>query len=140
MTGQVVENVAISPWHTFARLTSPNGMLLAEIIDAGEIAMGAPTSGSLVLSNGMRRDRCNPSMVWSDDSRFLAVPEWTPNRQQRLMIISMEHRDSRFASGTYRVLELESFINGIVCGTDSPAYEPRLIEVDVRALFSKWGS
>lgn len=128
--------MAISPWHTCARLTSPNGMLLAEIIDAGEIAMGAPTSGSLVLSNGMQQNSCNPSMVWSDDSGFLAVPVWTPNRQQRLMIMSMEHRDFRFAPGTYRVLELESFVEGVVRGTDSPAHKPRPVEVDVRTLFS----
>jgi len=34
----------------------------AIISDAAEIAMGAPTSGELKLSNGMRRDNCSPFM------------------------------------------------------------------------------
>lgn len=69
----------------------------AVISDATEIAMGAPTSGELKLSNGMRRDNRSPFMVWSDDSEYLAVPQWTQNREQRLMIISMSRFMSRYA-------------------------------------------
>lgn len=96
--------------------------------------MGAPTSGRLVVSNGISRENCNPSMVWSDDSEFLAVPEWTRDRMQRLVVIAVQRRTARYAPGEYRVLQLESFAGGIIRGTDSPIHHPRRIEVAVRDL------
>jgi hypothetical protein len=96
--------------------------------------MGAPTSGQLLMSNGMTREMCNPSIVWSDDSEFLAVPQWTTGRTQRLMVISIQHRTSRYVDDEFRVLELHDFSNGIVRGIDSPIYMPQSFAFDVRAL------
>lgn len=126
--------MSISPWHDRAELTSPDGNVTATIRDAMEIAMGAPTSGELVLSNGLSRHDCSPSMVWSSDSEYLAVPEWTRERNQRLLIISMSRRQSRYAPGKYRVLELESFDGATVKGIDSPIYMPKRIEVDISKI------
>ena len=100
--------------------------------------MGAPTSGELLISNGLKFHSCNPSIVWSDDSRFLAVPQWKPNNRgrhpQRLMIVSIEHECSRYVSGDFNVLELGSFSDGVVRGVDSPAYNPNQIEVDTSEI------
>jgi hypothetical protein len=96
--------------------------------------MGAPTLGVLRISNGLTRPSCNPSMVWSSDSEYLAVPQWTRGRGQRLMIISVSRRASRLAPGEYRVLELESFENGVVRGIDSPAHLPAPIRVDITPM------
>lgn len=120
----------ISPWAPSAAASSPDGATTALIEDAVEISMGAPTSGELVLSNGMRRTSCNPSIVWSDCSRFLAVPQWTETRKQRLMVISIERRESRYVGGEYRVLELHAFRDGVVSGVDSPSHRPVEIRVD----------
>jgi hypothetical protein len=80
-------------------LVSPDGHTTAQITDASGIAMGAPTSGELRLSNGMTRAGCNPSIVWSEDSDFLAVPQWTRERSQRLLIVCLSRRTSRYAPG-----------------------------------------
>ncbi len=37
--------------------------------------MGSPTLGSLRMSDGLVLERCSPSFVWSDCSRYLAVPQ-----------------------------------------------------------------
>ena len=54
--------------------------------------MGGPTAGQLRLSNGIELDSCNPSIVWSEDSRYLAVPQWSAGRTQRLVVIDVPQR------------------------------------------------
>lgn len=129
-------SAAISPWHSETiESRSPDGRFTAVVHEPTEIAMGAPTSGELKVSNGQSGDGCSPSIVWSDDSRFLAVPQWTKDREQRLMILNVETRERKFAPQTYRVLALASFSGGIVRGVDSPIHEPVELAFDVRALF-----
>ncbi len=127
--------MSISPWDGGAELTSPDGRTTAAILCANEVAMGAPTAGELTLSNGIiSRQRCNPSMVWSSDSEYLAVPEWTEDRNQRLLVISMSRRQFGYAPKEYRVLQLESFDDAIVRGIDSPAYMPKRVKVDISEI------
>ena len=54
---------------------SPDGRLQAEISQAYEISMSNPTIGVLKVSDGLMLKNCNPNFVWSDDSRYLAVPQ-----------------------------------------------------------------
>jgi hypothetical protein len=122
---------AISPWTDSVYLISPDGKLSAEISDAMEVGMGAPTHGTLQISNGMSFRSCNPSIVWSDDSRYLAVPQWTRERDQRLLVISVEERSFGYAPGTFSVLELHSFSGGKIKGIDSPVYRPSVLEIEV---------
>ncbi|MCC6210930.1 MAG: hypothetical protein IT513_07805 [Burkholderiales bacterium] len=125
----------ISPWCTeTVRLESPDGSTLATVTEPGEIAMGAPTSGELKLSNGQSASNCSPSMVWSEDSTLLAVPQWTDDRMQRLLVIDVARRKRVFAPREYRVLELHAFRGGIVEGIDSPKYQPCKLAIDVRKL------
>ena len=125
----------ISPWTTdTVRLESPDGRKVAILVEPWEIAMGAPTFGELKVSNGQYAEGCNPSMVWSDDSRFLAVPQWF-DRMQRLLILDTDAARRSFAPDTYRVLELHSFSQGIVAGVDSPIHQPRELAFDIRTLF-----
>ena len=95
--------------------------------------MGAPTRGRLRVSNGITVESCNPSLVWSDDSEFLAVPKWV-GRSQKLMVISVTRRQCQYSRVTYEVLELHSFSNGVMCGMDSPHYRPNAFAEDVRSL------
>jgi hypothetical protein len=132
----------ISPWDSSVSLPSPDGHLTAAIEDAREIGMGAPTRGRLVLSNGMTLEDCNPSIVWSEDSRLLAVPQWREARGkaglvQRLAILDPGRRRVAYAEGTYRVLEIHRFAEGVVYCVDSPAHSPRRFGVDVSGI--EWG-
>ena len=90
-----------------------------------------PPPGRLRLSNGLAFESCNPYLVWSSDSEYLAVPQWTPLRNQRLLIISITRGRHGYAPGEYRVLRLESFDQGVIRGIDSPVYQPRPVRVDL---------
>lgn len=126
--------MTISPWEARVELISPNGRITATIRDAIEIAMGAPTCGQLDLSNGISVPNCNPSIVWSSDSEYLAVPQWTHDRRQRLLVIAMREKQLGYAPDVYDVLQLEAFHSGIITGTDSPVHMPRQIEVPHSAI------
>lgn len=124
----------ISPWAGSVYLTSPDGKLTAAIDDASEIGQGAPTSGILHISNGMSYRGCNPSIVWSDDSQYLAVPQWTRERDQRLLVISLRDKSSGYAPDVFRVLELHLFLSSKIKGIDSPIYQSREIEIDLNQI------
>jgi hypothetical protein len=55
--------------------------------------MGNPTIGTLEFSNGFELGGCNPSFIWSDDSKYLVVPHYFRRfgifRRQRLVIIDV---------------------------------------------------
>jgi len=105
---------------------------------AYEIRMGAPTAGTLLISEHagdgrvlVRVESCNPSLVWSTDSQALAVPQWTPELLQRLCIVSLPDGHVRVGADEFGVMELHSFESGIVRGIDSPIHQPRKIKIVV---------
>ena len=83
-------------WRTAHRAVSPNGFLVAEIAQAMEHSMSNPTVGTLRISDGLELQQCSPAFIWSDDSRYLAIPRWVRNfasgRRQRLVIVDVEQR------------------------------------------------
>ncbi|MEM6471872.1 MAG: hypothetical protein AAF802_20095 [Planctomycetota bacterium] len=118
-------------------LDSPDGSLNATIDDAMEIGMGAPTRGDLVISTGLTILDCGPSIVWSHDSRYLAVPQWQPydnGHSQRIVVISIERNAFRPVGRKFVVLELASFVDGIVCGIDCPATVKTPVEIDTQLI------
>lgn len=121
----------ISAWDYSLHLTSPDGHVTAVIDEASEFGQGSPTNGTLKLSNGMTFDNCNPSAVWSDDSKFLAIPQWRTTQRQRILVISIEQATFGYTADVFSVLELDSFSAGKIKGIDSPAYKPREIEIDL---------
>ena len=130
-----------SPWSGSADRISPDGRYRAVIHEADEVGMGAPTRGKLVVSDNSLGGRthfsvesCNPSFVWSSDSRALAVPQWTPNRRQRMCIVSVPSGAVQAVAGEFSVLELHSLEQGIIRGVDSPIYMPRSFAFSVEAL------
>jgi hypothetical protein len=92
--------------------------------------MGGPTLGTRRIGN-MSIERCSPSLVWSDDSNFLAVPQRTSKLMQRLLILKMTMTPQRhcYAPGEYHVLELHDFEGGVIRGIDSPIHRPVRFEI-----------
>lgn len=93
-------------WRSSHRAVAPDGSLVAEIAKAMEHSMSNPTAGTLRVSDGLELPKCSPAFLWSDDSRYLAVPQWEKcglfrkGLRQRLVIVDVEHRTlytSRFA-------------------------------------------
>jgi hypothetical protein len=125
----------ISPFDDAVTLPSPDGRHRASLEDAREIQMGGPNRGTLRV-NRMVREDCSPSMVWSDDSEYLAVVDIVDREHPaRLVILSMRRREARTVPGALYVVELESFSQGVVHGT----HRGEAIEIDVRAILSELG-
>ena len=85
-------------------------------------------------------ESCSLSFVWSSDSGALAVPQWTPSRQQRMCIVSVPSGTVRQVAEEFRVLELHAFNQGVIRGVDSPIYMPRSFEFSVEYLISHEGN
>ena len=66
--------------------------------------MGAPTCGELYVEPWQAKaawEACNPAIMWSDDSMYLAVPQWAEDRSQRLLLVVPEQsRSIARAAGT----------------------------------------
>jgi len=106
------------------RASSPDGRIVAEIEGAFELGMSNPTCGTLRLSTGLQLDRCNPSFIWSDDSRYLAVPRYFVRlgvfRRQRMVIIDIVDRKALASPETTFYYQPESFSDGLLVVTKEP--------------------
>jgi hypothetical protein len=106
------------------RAIAPDGAVVAEIERAFEIGMSLPTSGTLTLSTGLQLDRCNPSFVWSDDSRYLAVPRYFQRfgifRRQRVVVIDVVERKAVASPQMAYYFQPESFAGGVLSVTKEP--------------------
>jgi hypothetical protein len=122
----------ISPWTYRVSLASGDGSFTAAFEYESEVCQGGPTYGRVVLSNGITFESCNASFVWSDDSKYLAVPQWTRYREQRLLLINAESRTSELLPEVFQVLELHTFKDGVVEGIDSPVYKPKRVSIKTR--------
>lgn len=103
---------------------SPNGAFFAEIVDATEVGMSDPTMGDLQFSDGFTVKNCNPSFVWSDDSRYLVVPQYFFKyfvfRRQRLLIIDVIKKTTFASRDSAFYFQPESFRDGFVLGSINP--------------------
>lgn len=72
---------------------SPDGHRMARVDPAIETGMSNPTSGTLCVTGGPHIEDCNPSFIWSDDSRYLAVPQFHGLfGRQRILIVAFESK------------------------------------------------
>lgn len=120
-------------WRRFHRAASPDGKLVARIDPAYEVSMGNPTSGMLCLSNGLHIERCNPSFLWSDDSRYLAVPRYSGRwvRKQRLLVIDFSERIVYASSFSDYYYQPESFTAGRLVVAVNPFRSRRSLEIEI---------
>ncbi len=117
-------------WRAHWREESPNGKFTAEIKDAREVSMGNPTYGTLVLSSGLAVERCNPSFIWSDDSVYLAVSQFSYNwlwgtGKQRLLIIDANKGMVWQSLKLAYYIQPKSFVHGVLTVTLNPTHKPR---------------
>ena len=124
--------MTISPWTGDVEVSSPDNKKTAKVSNTCEIAMGAPTSGILYVNGKVISMRCNPSIVWSLDSQYLAFPEWTRSNNQRLMIYCIETGKLKKLFKTYNVLELAEYSESTIVGVDSPIHKPKKLSIRVK--------
>lgn len=106
------------------KASSPDGKIVAEIEVAVELGMSNPTCGRLRLSSGLQLDGCNPSFIWSDDSRYLAVPRFFVRfgffRRQRIVVVDTVDRKALASPETAVYYQPESFSDGLLVVTREP--------------------
>jgi len=104
------------PWRRSHTEMSPDGTVVATIDKAFEHSMSNPTVGTLRTSDGLELLNCNPAFIWSDDSRFLAVPRWHRRfglfLRQRLAIVDVASRAVYVAPFTHWLLLPKAFEGG----------------------------
>jgi hypothetical protein len=111
-------------WRRTFELVSPDGRLTAKMSRIVEVSMGNPTIGTLELSNGFQLDSCNPSFIWSDDSRFLVVPRYFRRfgvfRRQRLVILDVTDGSLKESRKIACYFQPETFLSGKLIVTMEP--------------------
>ena len=123
MTPKFPYNLPI--WRSAHKARSPDDKRKAEIRSTSEISMGNPTYGTLRLSDDLELARCNPSFIWSDDSRYLAVPQFHGfwNRQ-RLILVDCENQTVFASKKTTYYYQPDSFSSGQLIVTKNPFKRP----------------
>ena len=123
----------ISPWDYKAELISPDEKYRAIFDEGAEIAMGAPSRGRLRLieilnpknETLIEADSAAASMVWSNDSKFLAFSRWRSNKKQSLCVFRVNDSKIDESPDEFIVLELHTFRDSKISGVDSPVHQPR---------------
>lgn len=108
-------------WRSFHRAESPDGKRVAQIDPTQEVSMGNPTFGLLCVTGGPHIHKCNPSFVWSDDSRYLAVPQYSGFfGRQRVLVLSFQEKRVFASKETAWYFQPESFSGGELVVTINP--------------------
>lgn len=125
-----------TPWDFRNEYHSPNGQKSLEFGYVGEVAMGAPLSGECFLNINGEKLKLNGMfggpIVWSENSEKAAIPYWTQNRFQKLVIIDTTRMKIMISKRDFRVIELSEIKNGLVLGIDSPKHRTERIEFDIK--------
>ncbi len=115
-------------WRSHFRAESPDHTFVAEINPAWEVSMGGPTQGTLCLSAGLHLDHCSPVFLWSEDSRFLVVPQFVPTfwrgLRQQLLVVDVVGRWIYRSVRMAPYLQPESFVKGRLTVIRNPHRRP----------------
>jgi hypothetical protein len=96
--------------------------------------MGNPTSGILCLSIGLHIPDCNPSFLWSDDSCYLAVPQFFCRlgmQRQRLLIVLVQEQRVLASVQSAGYFQPESFTRSQLVVTKNPFKSPQHLQFTI---------
>ena len=91
--------------------------------------MGNPTVGILETSTGLLIEHCNPSFIWSDDSTYILVPQYSFSRiwgygKQRLLVIDVKQNTKWQSPRLAHYIQPESFEHGDISFVMNPFNNP----------------
>lgn len=72
-------------------------------------------------------------MLWSDNSQKIALPIWTENRKQKILIVDVNTLVATLYKKEFRVLHFESFIDDHLKRIDSPLYKPDILNFNLNS-------
>ncbi|MDQ8140458.1 hypothetical protein [Chryseobacterium sp. CFS15] len=130
----------ITAWNfsnTDKNLLSPNKEYRIEYGILNEIAMGAPLGGISYLTFKDKivtiNDWTAGPVLWSDNSQKVALPIWSENRKQKILIVDVNTLLATLYKKEFRVLHFESFIDDHLKGIDSPLYNPEILDFNLNS-------
>jgi hypothetical protein len=110
-----------NPWN-FGDVSAPDGIKQVIVTNVGEVGMGAPSSATAHYCNGevdhVISDKAGGPCVWSTDSRYIALPIWTPLHNQVIGIFDTLSLKLKISNDRFNVLHLKKFEQNIIAGTD----------------------
>jgi hypothetical protein len=132
----------LPPWRRSHRASSPDGRFTAEIREASEMCMSGPTKGKLGGSGVREISDCSPAFLWSEDSRYLAVPQWVSwflrRPKQRMIIYDMDSSAVYASEPIFTMLILERFSASQLSGTDSPLLKPKAVTISLERELKRY--
>lgn len=126
-------------WQRSLHLDSPEGKMWARIENAVEVSMGNPTIGTMTTSTGLQVEHCNPSFIWSDDSIYIAVPQYSYSRiwgfgKQRLLIIDVNNNMKWQSPKLGHYIQPESFERGEISIIMNPFKKPMTSNYNISTI------
>ncbi len=130
-------------WQRSLFLDSPDGKQWASIENAVEVSMGNPTVGRLKCSNELQIENCNPSFIWSDDSKYIAVPQYVYSRfwgfgKQRLLVIDMENIEIWQSPKLAYYIQPASFEGGEIATILNPFKKPEQRKYNIEVVKTRF--
>ncbi len=127
----------LSPGAVEGARASPDGALTARVSCDVEVWPDGPRAGILELSGGARVPDCGPSMVWSADSRLLAVARWPKGKKGyadrcQVLLVRADGKTAALDSD-YPALALWAFDGKTVSAFDALASPRADLALDARA-------
>jgi len=115
-------------------VVSPDTKFVACIRNSHEFAMSAPVLSEITVNNISMKD-CSPSIMWSDDSRFLAVPQWrlarkAPYWYEIIYVLDTQTGVMRSTPGKYIVIKLTRFSGRTIYGE----HQNNMTQIDVSKI------
>ena len=80
-------------------------------------------------------ERATACFLFSDDSKFLALSEWTADKKQIVKVVRLADISIKTVGKPKRVVEFLSFDDGVLEILDSPIFMPKNYTLDIRTLF-----
>ena len=120
-------------------MTSRDGRFTVEMVDGAEYRMGGPLIGKIRLSTGFTFENCGQAMIFSEDSRHLAVGVWKEQELpegvrlvQSILIVNPATGASVRWPGEFGELEFQAFEGGTIRAVDSQRAEAGKFEISSR--------
>jgi hypothetical protein len=130
-----IQQTPISPYdNRDIDVVSPDKKFVACIRNSHEFAMSAPVLSEITVNHILIKD-CSPSIMWSDDSRFLAVPQWrleraAPYWSEIIYILDIRTGLMRSVSGKYIAIRLNRFSGQTIYAE----HQNNVIQIDVSKI------
>lgn len=117
-----------NPWsfsNVDKSLESPDGICKIAFEHIHELAMSAPLTaiGYLIIEHEKIKisDYCGGPVVWDRNGRRVAIPIWTAQLKQQIVVVDINQRMITTYRKKFSVLHLTDFTDNHLIGSDGPS-------------------